>query len=249
MTSNDVVLELTDVRVFYGNIEALKGISLNVRRGECVTLIGSNGAGKTTTLRAIAGLNRPRTGTISLEGERIDARPPHEIVALGVSQAPEGRHVFPRMSVRDNLEMGAFTRRDDTREDFDRVLGLFPILKEREKQAAGTLSGGEQQMLAIGRALMARPKVLLLDEPSLGVSPVLTERIYGTLREINAQGTTILLVEQNANMALDLAQRGYVLETGQIVLADPTDVLRASPDVRRAYLGEDLGVEHLGGES
>jgi branched-chain amino acid transport system ATP-binding protein len=234
----ETVLELKDVRVFYGNIEALKGISLEVRRGECVTLIGSNGAGKTTTLRAIAGLNRPRSGTIALEGERIDGRPAHEIVALGVSQSPEGRHVFGRMSVKDNLEMGAFTRRDAITDDFERIFSLFPVLKEREKQAAGTLSGGEQQMLAIGRAMMARPKVLLLDEPSLGVSPVLTQRIYDTLREINAQGTTILLVEQNANMALDLAQRGYVLETGEIVLADATDVLRASPDVRRAYLGE-----------
>ncbi len=235
---SETVLSLEGVHVFYGAIEALRGISLEVKRGECVTLIGSNGAGKTTTLRAIAGLNRPRKGTITLEGERIDARPVHEIVALGVSQAPEGRHVFPRMTVRDNLEMGGFTRRDALGEDFDRIFTLFPVLKEREKQAAGTLSGGEQQMLAIGRALMARPKVLLLDEPSLGVSPVLTERIYDTLREINAQGTTILLVEQNANKALDLAQRGYVLETGEIVLADSTDVLRASPDVRRAYLGE-----------
>jgi branched-chain amino acid transport system ATP-binding protein len=245
---SETVLELKDVRVFYGAIEALRGISLDVRRGECVTLIGSNGAGKTTTLRAIAGLNRPRSGTISLEGRRIDAKPVHEIVALGVSQAPEGRHVFPRMSVRDNLEMGGFTRRDPLADDFDRIFTLFPVLKEREKQAAGTLSGGEQQMLAIGRALMARPKVLLLDEPSLGVSPVLTARIYERLREINAQGTTILLVEQNANKALDLAQRGYVLETGEIVLADATDVLRASPDVRRAYLGEDTGDEDPGGE-
>jgi len=235
---SETVLELRDVHVFYGNIEALKGVSLQVNRGECVTLIGSNGAGKTTTLRAIAGLNKPRTGTVTLEGQAIHNKPPHEIVALGVSQAPEGRHVFPRMSVRENLEMGAFTRKDPTNDDFDRILDLFPILKERSKQAAGTLSGGEQQMLAIGRAMMARPKVLLLDEPSLGVSPVLTQRIYETLRQINEQGTTILLVEQNANMALDLAQRGYVLETGSIVLADTTDVLRSSPDVRRAYLGE-----------
>jgi branched-chain amino acid transport system ATP-binding protein len=235
----DTVLELRDVHVFYGNIEALKGISLEVKRGECVTLIGSNGAGKTTTLRAIAGLNRPRTGTIELEGARIDQRPVHEIVALGVSQAPEGRHVFARMSVRDNLEMGAFSRKGgSTQDDFDRIFGLFPVLAERSKQAAGTLSGGEQQMLAIGRALMAHPKVLLLDEPSLGVSPVLTQRIYETLRQINEEGTTILLVEQNANMALDLAQRGYVLETGSIALADATEVLRSSPDVRRAYLGE-----------
>ncbi len=234
----DTVLELRDVHVFYGNIEALKGISLEVRRGECVTLIGSNGAGKTTTLRAIAGLNRPRSGTISLEGRPIHSLPAHAIVALGVSQAPEGRHVFPAMSVRENLEMGAFTRKGSTSDDFDRIYSLFPVLSERAKQAAGTLSGGEQQMLAIGRALMAHPKVLLLDEPSLGVSPVLTQRIYETLRQINEQGTTILLVEQNANMALDLADRGYVLETGTIVLADATDTLRSSPDVRRAYLGE-----------
>jgi branched-chain amino acid transport system ATP-binding protein len=235
---SDVVLELRDVHVFYGNIEALKGISLEVRRGECVTLIGSNGAGKTTTLRAIAGLNRPRSGTISFEGRPIQALAPHEIVALGVSQAPEGRHVFPLMSVRDNLEMGAFSRKGTTADDYERIFSLFPVLAERAKQEAGTLSGGEQQMLAIGRALMAHPKVLLLDEPSLGVSPVLTQRIYETLRQINEQGTTILLVEQNANMALDLADRGYVLETGTIVLADATDALRSSPDVRRAYLGE-----------
>jgi branched-chain amino acid transport system ATP-binding protein len=235
----ETLLQLTDVHVFYGNIEALKGVSLEVKRGECVTLIGSNGAGKTTTLRAIAGLNRPRTGSISFEGRPIHELPVHEIVALGVSQAPEGRHVFPQMSVRENLEMGAFSRKGGSSPgDFDRIFGLFPVLAERAKQAAGTLSGGEQQMLAIGRALMAQPKVLLLDEPSLGVSPVLTQRIYETLRQINEQGTTILLVEQNANMALDLAQRGYVLETGTIVLADATDVLRSSPDVRRAYLGE-----------
>jgi len=234
----EVVLELKNVHVFYGNIEALKGISLDVKRGECVTLIGSNGAGKTTTLRAIAGLNRPRTGTIELEGQPINDLPVHEIVARGVSQAPEGRHVFPRMSVLENLEMGAFSRKQRATDDFDRIFGLFPVLAERAKQAAGTLSGGEQQMLAIGRALMAQPKVLLLDEPSLGVAPVLVARIYETLRQINEQGTTILLVEQNANKALDLAQRGYVLETGTIVLADSTDVLRSSPDVRRAYLGE-----------
>src|SRR5438552_13618118 len=180
---NDVVLELENVRVSYGNIEALKGVSLVVRRGECVTLIGSNGAGKTTTLRAIAGLNRPRHGTISLEGKRIDHLPVHEIVSLGVSQAPEGRHVFSRMSVRENLDMGAFTRRGFYDDDIERVYGLFPALRERAKQAAGTLSGGEQQMLAIGRALMAQPTVLLLDEPSLGVAPVLVERIYETLRE------------------------------------------------------------------
>jgi branched-chain amino acid transport system ATP-binding protein len=189
------------------------------------------------------GLNRPRTGTIALEGDRIDGKPVHEIVALGLCESPEGRHVFPRMSVRENLEMGAFSRRGakgpELGEDFERVLSLFPILEERTKQAAGTLSGGEQQMLAIGRALMARPKVLLLDEPSLGVSPVLVQRLYAALKEINAQGTTILLVEQNANKALALATRGYVIETGSIVLADSAENLRGNPEVRKAYLGLD----------
>ncbi len=233
------VLELESVHVFYGVIEALKGVSIRVELGEVVTLIGSNGAGKTTTLRAIAGLNRARRGRITFEGERIDDKPAHAIVALGVCQAPEGRHIFPRMSVRENLEMGAYSRRSaDLDSDFDRVFSLFPILNQRAKQAGGTLSGGEQQMLAIGRALMASPKLLLLDEPSLGVAPVLVEKIYETLREINGQGTTILLVEQNANMALQLAHRGYVLETGRIVLEDTTDALRTSPDVRKAYLGE-----------
>jgi branched-chain amino acid transport system ATP-binding protein len=236
----DVVLAVQDVHVYYGNVHALRGVSLDVRRGEVVTLIGSNGAGKTTTLRAIAGLNKPRKGTISLEGKRIDRMPVHEIVGHGVGQAPEGRHVFPRMSVWENLDMGAFTRRgDDLAEDFDRVFELFPILKERQKQAAGTLSGGEQQMLAIGRALMAHPTVLLLDEPSLGVSPVLVERLYETLNEINGQGTTILLVEQNANKALALADRGYVLETGEIVLSDTAQKLRGNAQVRKAYLGLD----------
>ena len=234
------VLELRDVNVYYGNIQALKGVSLTVGRGEVVTLIGSNGAGKTTTLRAVMGLNRPRSGSIELEGERIDGRPVHEIVSLGLCESPEGRHVFPRMSVRENLEMGAFSRRTaDLREDFERVLTLFPILEERSKQAAGTLSGCEQQMLAIGRALMARPKVLLLDEPSLGVSPVLVQRLYEALAEINEQGTTMLLVEQNANKALALAHRGYVIETGSIVLADSAENLRGNPDVRKAYLGLD----------
>jgi branched-chain amino acid transport system ATP-binding protein len=240
VTSNDTVLELNDVNVYYGNIHALKGVSLTVGRGEVVTLIGSNGAGKTTTLRAVMGLNRPRTGTISLEGDRIDGKPVHEIVSLGLCESPEGRHVFPRMSVRENLEMGAFSRRTtDLSEDFDRVLALFPILEERSKQAAGTLSGGEQQMLAIGRALMARPKVLLLDEPSLGVSPVLVQRLYAALKQINEQGTTMLLVEQNANKALALANRGYVIETGSIVLSDSAEKLRGNPDVRKAYLGLD----------
>ncbi len=235
----EALLALEDVQVYYGNIRAIAGVSLEVRRGEVVTLIGSNGAGKSTTLRAISGLARPRSGRITFEGERIDAKRPHEIVARGVSQSPEGRHVFARMSVRENLEMGAFTRRGvDTAPDLERVFALFPILSERAKQAAGTLSGGEQQMLAIGRALMAAPKVLLLDEPSLGVSPLLTERLYRALAEINAQGTTILLVEQNANMALGLATRGYVIETGAIVLADEAAALLTNDEVRKAYLGE-----------
>jgi branched-chain amino acid transport system ATP-binding protein len=239
VTAATVVLSLEDVHVFYGNIHALKGITLSVNRGEVVTLIGSNGAGKTTTLRAIVGLNRPRRGRVLLENERIDGKPVHEVVALGVCQAPEGRRVFPRMSVCDNLEMGAFSRRGaDLSEDFERVYSLFPILRERHRQAAGTLSGGEQQMLAIGRALMARPRLLLLDEPSLGVSPVLVERLYETLREINGQGTTILLVEQNANKALALAHRGYVIETGEIVLSDTGANLLGNEQVRRAYLGE-----------
>lgn len=238
--NSQLVLAVAGIHVFYGNIHALKGVTLEVRRGEVVTLIGSNGAGKTTTLRAIVGLNRPREGEIHLDGERIDGRPPHEIVALGVAQSPEGRHVFPRMSVRENLEMGAFTRRGaDLGPDFERIFDLFPVLRERAKQAAGTLSGGEQQMLAIGRALMASPKLLLLDEPSLGVSPVLVQRLYETLREINAQGTTILLVEQNANMALALASRGYVIETGSIVLSDTGANLLGNVQVRKTYLGEE----------
>jgi branched-chain amino acid transport system ATP-binding protein len=233
------VLAVEDIHVFYGNIRAVSGVSLHVEAGEVVTLIGSNGAGKSTTLRAISGISRPRQGSIRLEGERIDGKRPHEIVALGVSQAPEGRHVFPRMSVRENLEMGAFVRRDaDVRADLDRMYDLFPILAERRKQAAGTLSGGEQQMLAIARALMARPRVLLLDEPSLGVAPLLVERIYDTLREINERGTTLLLVEQNANVALRLAHRGYVIETGEIVLSDTGAKLLGNPEVRKAYLGE-----------
>jgi branched-chain amino acid transport system ATP-binding protein len=236
----DVVLELRDVDVFYGNIQALKSVSLTVRRGEVVTLIGSNGAGKTTTLRAIAGLNRPRRGSITLDGDRIDGLPAHQIVERGVSQSPEGRHVFARMTVRENLEMGAFTRKGvDLSGDIERVHELFPILSERSRQKAGTLSGGEQQMLAIGRALMAAPKVLLLDEPSLGVSPLLTQRLYEALAEINRQGTTMLLVEQNANMALALADRGYVMETGAIVLSDEASKLRTDDQVRKAYLGED----------
>lgn len=236
---NEAMLALDGIDVYYGNIRALQSVSLEVRRGEVVTLIGSNGAGKTTTLRAIAGLNGPRTGRITFEGERIDGLRAHDIVARRISQAPEGRHVFPRMTVRENLEMGAFSRRGaNLHDDYERVYGLFPILLDRTKQKAGTLSGGEQQMLAIGRALMARPKLLLLDEPSLGVSPILTERLYEALTEINSQGTTILLVEQNANKALALASRGYVMETGQIVLSDTAETLRGNEQVRKAYLGE-----------
>lgn len=238
--NSEQVLAVNEIHVYYANIHALKGVTLDVRRGEVVTLIGSNGAGKTTTLRAIVGLNKPRRGEILLNGERIDGRPPHEIVALGVAQSPEGRHVFPRMSVRENLEMGAFTRRGaDLTQDYERIFELFPVLRERAKQAAGTLSGGEQQMLAIGRALMASPRLLLLDEPSLGVSPVLVQRLYETLREINKQGTTILLVEQNANVALALAHRGYVIETGSIVLSDTGANLLGNEQVRKTYLGEE----------
>ena len=233
------LLEVEDVHTFYGNIEALKGISLTVEEGECVTLIGSNGAGKSTTLRSISGLTAPRQGSIKFEGRELSETPPQEIVSLGVSLSPEGRHVFPRMTVRENLELGAYLRRDGSEfeEDFERVYSLFPRLKEREKQKGGTMSGGEQQMLAIGRALMARPKLLLLDEPSMGIAPILVERIYETIAEINKQGTTILLVEQNANFALDVSSRGYVLETGKVAVADDTDKLRQNPEVQRAYLG------------
>jgi branched-chain amino acid transport system ATP-binding protein len=235
------LLELADIRVRYGGIEAVKGISFDVNEGEVVTLIGGNGAGKTTTLKTISGVKRPSEGTISFQGERIDDLRPDEIVALGICQAPEGRHIFPRMSVRENLQMGAYGRRDGkgVREDFDRVFGLFPVLKERQGQAGGTLSGGEQQMLAIGRSLMSRPRVLMLDEPSLGLAPLLVERIFDLLREIHQQGTTILLVEQNAQMALQLADRGYVLESGEIVLQDEANRLLGNEQVRKAYLGEE----------
>jgi branched-chain amino acid transport system ATP-binding protein len=235
------LLELKDMRVNYGGIEAVKGISLEVREGEVVTLIGGNGAGKTTTLKTISGVKRAAKGSITFRGRRIDEYRPDEVVALGISQAPEGRHIFPRMSVRENLQMGAFGRRDTRgiQQDFDRVYGLFPVLKERQGQAGGTLSGGEQQMLAIGRALMSGPTVLMLDEPSLGLAPLLVERIFDLLREIHQQGTTILLVEQNAQMALQLADRGYVLESGEIVLTDSARSLLGNEQVRKAYLGED----------
>jgi branched-chain amino acid transport system ATP-binding protein len=232
------LLELSEVHTFYGTIEALKGISLEVNEGEIVTLIGSNGAGKSTTLRSISGLTPPREGSIKFDGEEIGETPPQEIVQRGISQSPEGRRIFDRMSVRENLELGAYLRRDaDIHGDMDRVFDLFPRLKEREKQKAGTMSGGEQQMLAIGRALMAQPKLLLLDEPSMGLAPVLVERIYETVAEINKQGMTILLVEQNANFALEVSKRGYVLETGSIALSDEASKLRENPDVQKAYLG------------
>jgi branched-chain amino acid transport system ATP-binding protein len=233
------LLELEDLHVFYGNIEALKGISMTVGRGEIVTLIGSNGAGKSTTLRAISGTHKPRTGTVKLAGNEIQHLPAHEVVTLGVAHSPEGRKVFSRMSVYENLQMGAFSRRGARIEpDIERVFELFPRLKERRSQKAGTLSGGEQQMLAIGRALMAEPTVLLLDEPSMGLSPILTEQIFTIIGEINGQGTTVLLVEQNALMALNVAHRGYVLQTGQIILADTAANLAANEQVRQAYLGE-----------
>src|ERR671933_928887 len=232
------LLEVTDLHTFYGNIEALKGISLEVEDGEIVTLIGSNGAGKSTTLRSISGLTPPSRGTITFDGEEITETPPQDIVRLGISQSPEGRHCFQRMSVRENLDLGAYLRRDEgVNDDLERVYELFPRLKERERQKAGTMSGGEQQMLAIGRALMANPKLLLLDEPSMGIAPILVERIYETIAEINRQGTTVLLVEQSAHFALGVSKRGYVLETGQVALHDESEKLREDPEVQRAYLG------------
>jgi branched-chain amino acid transport system ATP-binding protein len=232
------MLEVREIHTYYGNIEALKGISLTVEEGECVTLIGSNGAGKSTTLRSISGLTPPRTGDIVFQGENITRTAPAEIVKLGVSQSPEGRRCFPRMTVRENLDMGAYLRRDkEIAADMENVFELFPRLLEREKQKAGTMSGGEQQMLAIGRALMAKPTLLLLDEPSMGIAPILVERIYETIAEINRQGTTILLVEQNANYALSVSQRAYVLETGVVALSDDSDKMRTNPEVQKAYLG------------
>ena len=234
------ILQLSDVHTYYGSIQALKGISLEVREGEIVTLLGANGAGKSTTLRSINGLNRPRHGTIRFQGRDITTVAAHEIVKRGIAQSPEGRRLFPRMSVTENLEMGAFQRNDRAgiREDMDRVFELFPRLRERRNQHAGTMSGGEQQMCAIGRALMARPKLLLLDEPSLGLAPIFVERIFEIIKTINDQGTSILLVEQNALMALEAANRGYVLETGRIVLADRAEALKTNEQVRKTYLGE-----------
>ena len=231
------LLEVEDIHTFYGNIEALKGVSLTVEEGEIVTMLGSNGAGKSTTLRSISGLTPPRSGTIRFEDQDISSVPPQDIVRLGISQSPEGRHCFARMTVRENLDMGAYLRRDRYDDDLERVFELFPRLKERERQKAGTMSGGEQQMLAIGRALMAEPKLLLLDEPSMGIAPILVDRIYETIRQINQQGTTILLVEQNANHALGAASRGYVLATGRVVLADESAKLRQNEEVQKAYLG------------
>jgi len=233
------LLEVKDVHTFYGNIEALKGVSIEVDEGECVTLIGSNGAGKSTTLRSISGLTPPRQGSIRFKDREITETPPQEIVSMGVALSPEGRHVFSRMTVFENLMLGAYLRRDESgiNEDLERVFSLFPRLKERERQKGGTMSGGEQQMLAIGRALMAQPSLLLLDEPSMGIAPILVERIYETIAEINKQGTTILLVEQNANFALDVSKRAYVLETGAVTLSDRSEALRENPEVQRAYLG------------
>ena len=232
------LLEIDDLHTYYDNIEALKGVSLTVAEGEIVTLIGSNGAGKSTTLRSISGLTSAREGAVRFDGRDITRVPPQDIVQLGISQSPEGRHCFQRMTVRENLDMGAYLRRDkNVNEDMERVFTLFPRLKEREKQKAGTMSGGEQQMLAIGRALMAQPRLLLLDEPSMGIAPLLVERIYETIEEINRQGTTILLVEQNANYALGVSRRGYVLETGTVALSDESSALRENADVQKAYLG------------
>jgi branched-chain amino acid transport system ATP-binding protein len=232
------MLDIRDVHTYYGHIHALKGVSLTVDKGEIVTLIGSNGAGKSTMLRTISGLVQPREGQVLLQGKPLNGEPAHKVAGMGIAQSPEGRRVFPRMSVLENLEMGAFIHGKAKQEDLDRVFTLFPKLKERASQKAGTMSGGEQQMLAIGRALMARPTVLLLDEPSMGLSPILVELIFDIIREINAQGVTVLLVEQNALMALGIANRGYVLQTGQIVLSGPAEQLKQDPMVRKAYLGE-----------
>jgi branched-chain amino acid transport system ATP-binding protein len=233
------LLEVSDIRARYGAIEALKGVSLTVEEGEVVTLIGSNGAGKSTTLRSISGLTPASAGTVTFDGEDITRVPAHEIVVRGIALSPEGRHCFARMTVRENLELGAHRRArgPEIGQDLDRVFELFPRLQERERQKAGTMSGGEQQMLAIGRALMARPKLLMLDEPSMGIAPILVERIYQTIGEINKSGVAILLVEQNANYALEISKRGYVLETGRVVLLGDSAKLRDDPEVQKAYLG------------
>jgi branched-chain amino acid transport system ATP-binding protein len=238
-TPGQPLLHVDDIHTYYGAIEALKGISLEVFEGEIVTLIGSNGAGKTTTLRSISGIVAPRRGSIIYQGRDITGVAGHEVAGLGIAHAPEGRRIFPRMTVRENLEMGAFTRRDNAAilADIDHVYEMFPRLKERERQKAGTMSGGEQQMLAMGRALMAQPSLLLLDEPSLGLAPVIVDKIYEIIREINRQGVTILLVEQNANYALEVSSRGYVLETGTVALTDKSAALRNDERVKTAYLG------------
>ncbi len=235
------MLEIKDLHTYYGNIHALKGISLTVEQGEIVSLIGGNGAGKTTTLRTICGLQKPRQGIVELEGEDLVAYKAHEIVNKGVAMVPEGRGIFARLSVLENLDMGAYTRNDKKKieDDRERVFSIFPRLEERRKQIAGTLSGGEQQMLAIGRALMARPRLLLLDEPSMGLAPILVEGIFETIKSINQEGTTVLLVEQNALMALSIANRGYVLQTGKIVLQDTAENLQQNETVQKAYLGVD----------
>jgi branched-chain amino acid transport system ATP-binding protein len=239
-TTTAPLLAVNEIETFYGSIQALKGVTLEVHEGEIVTLIGANGAGKSTTLRSINGLNHPRRGTILFRGEDITHDPAHEVVKRGIAQSPEGRKLFPRMSVTENLEMGAYQRKDraNLREDMDRVFELFPRLAERRNQKAGTMSGGEQQMCAIGRALMARPTLLMLDEPSMGLAPIFVQRIFETIVEVNKQGTSILLVEQNALMALEVANRGYVLETGHVALADEAKALAQNEDVRKTYLGE-----------
>jgi branched-chain amino acid transport system ATP-binding protein len=234
----ETLLEVEEIHTYYGAIEALKGVSLTVEEGEVVTLIGSNGAGKSTTLRSITGLTPSSKGKVTFAGEDVTRVPAHQIVERGIALSPEGRHCFARMTVRENLDLGAYHRRGaEVAEDLERVFSLFPRLEERENQKAGTMSGGEQQMLAIGRALMARPRLLLLDEPSMGIAPILVQRIYETIGEINRAGVAILLVEQNANYALEISTRGYVLETGRVAIADESDSLRSNPDVQRAYLG------------
>jgi branched-chain amino acid transport system ATP-binding protein len=232
-------LIVNDIHTYYGNIHALKGISLNVDEGEIVTLIGGNGAGKTTTLRTISGLLRPRQGNVMLEDEELSSMPPHDIVKMGIAMVPEGRGIFSRLTVSENLDLGAFTRTDRAaiKEDLERTFEIFPRLKERRSQVAGTLSGGEQQMLAIGRALMARPRIMLLDEPSMGLAPILVESIFDTIQRINQEGVTVLLVEQNALMALTIANRGYVIQTGEIVLHDTAKNLQNNEMVQKAYLG------------
>jgi branched-chain amino acid transport system ATP-binding protein len=239
MPVDTTILRLTDVHTYYGNIHALKGLTIDVKRGEIVTLIGANGAGKTTTLKTISGLLHPREGTVEFDGRDISKTPAHELVRVGIGHAPEGRRIFSRLTVLENLQMGGFTRPSvELAEDIDRVMAFFPRLRERTGQQGGTLSGGEQQMLAIGRALMSRPRVLLLDEPSLGLAPILVQQIFAIIRDIKETGTTILLVEQNALQALTIADRGYVLQTGQVVLAGPAADLREDETVRKAYLGE-----------